>query len=144
MANPEWGAKRICSSCGTKFYDLRRTPITCPKCETPYVPEPPPKPRRSAAPEAKVKPLEATVGVEADSLDAAAVVAADVIDEDKAIDKDKAIDEDKSIDEDDGNDKGLKNGKADKDAGVIEDPSELGEDEDDMAEVIDGIENDKA
>ncbi len=132
MANPEWGAKRICTTCGTKFYDLRRTPITCPKCETPYVPEPPPKPRRSAAPEAKVKPPEATVGVEADSLDAAAVVAADVIDEDKA------------IDENDGDDKGLKNGKADKDAGVIEDPSELGEDEDDMAEVIDGIENNEA
>ncbi len=127
MANPEWGAKRICTTCGTKFYDLRRTPIACPKCETPYVPEPPPKPRRSAAPEAKVKPPAATVRAEADSLDAAAVVAADVIDEDKA------------IDEDDGDDKGLKNGKADKDAGVIEDPSELGEDEDDMAEVIDGI-----
>ena len=132
MANPEWGAKHICSSCGTKFYDLRRTPITCPKCETPFVPEPPPKPRRSAAPAAAVKPPEATVAAEADSVEAAAVVAADVTDEVKVIDAD------------DGNNTDLKNGKAHKDAGIIEDPSELGEDEDDMAEVIDGIKDDEA
>ncbi len=138
MANPEWGTKRICSNCGTKYYDLRRTSIACPKCETPYVPEPPPKPRRSAAPAAAVKPPDATVAVVADSVEAAAVVAADVTDEDKA------TDEVGVIDADDGNNKNLKNGKADKDAGIIEDPSELGEDEDDMAEVIDGIEDDKA
>ena len=135
MTKPEWGTKRICSSCGTKYYDLRRTPIACPKCETPYVSAPPPKPRRSAVPKADVKPPEATAEAKPDSLDAAAVVA-DVIDGDKAIDN--------AIDKDGGDDKGLKSGKADKDAGLIEDPSELGEDEDDMAEVIDGIKGDKS
>ena len=32
MPKPEWGAKHICQSCGTKFYDLLRSPIVCPRC----------------------------------------------------------------------------------------------------------------
>jgi uncharacterized protein (TIGR02300 family) len=34
MAKPELGTKRFCASCGAKFYDLNKTPITCPKCGT--------------------------------------------------------------------------------------------------------------
>jgi hypothetical protein len=26
------GTKRVCQSCGSKFYDLNRAPITCPIC----------------------------------------------------------------------------------------------------------------
>ena len=36
MAKPELGIKRICGNCGTKFYDLARNPILCPKCGTVY------------------------------------------------------------------------------------------------------------
>ncbi len=36
MAKPELGTKRQCQSCGTKFYDLSRDPIICPKCGTPF------------------------------------------------------------------------------------------------------------
>ncbi|MEE2956016.1 MAG: TIGR02300 family protein [Pseudomonadota bacterium] len=32
MAKAAWGEKRICEDCGTKFYDLRKDPIICPKC----------------------------------------------------------------------------------------------------------------
>ncbi len=32
MAKPELGGKRQCQSCGTKFYDLNKDPILCPKC----------------------------------------------------------------------------------------------------------------
>lgn len=32
MAKPEWGTKRICQSCGAKFYDFNRSPIVCPAC----------------------------------------------------------------------------------------------------------------
>jgi uncharacterized protein (TIGR02300 family) len=32
VAKPELGAKRQCQSCATKFYDLNRDPILCPKC----------------------------------------------------------------------------------------------------------------
>lgn len=36
MAKPELGTKRLCASCGAKFYDLNKDPITCPKCGTVY------------------------------------------------------------------------------------------------------------
>lgn len=32
MSRDEWGTKRICQSCGTKFYDFGRFPIVCPSC----------------------------------------------------------------------------------------------------------------
>lgn len=32
MAKPELGTKRVCASCGAKFYDLNKDPISCPKC----------------------------------------------------------------------------------------------------------------
>ena len=34
MAKPELGTKRICVSCGAKFYDLQKAPAVCPKCGT--------------------------------------------------------------------------------------------------------------
>jgi uncharacterized protein (TIGR02300 family) len=38
MVKPELGNKRICVECGTRFYDLTRSPAVCPKCgtEQPY------------------------------------------------------------------------------------------------------------
>ena len=38
MAKPELGTKRHCQSCATKFYDLQKDPILCPKCGTVFVP----------------------------------------------------------------------------------------------------------
>lgn len=32
----ERGTKRVCQSCGSKFYDLNRDPIVCPICQTVY------------------------------------------------------------------------------------------------------------
>ena len=32
MAKPEWGTKRMCQSCATKFYDLGKEPVACPSC----------------------------------------------------------------------------------------------------------------
>ena len=55
MAKPEWGVKRVCQSCAVRFYDLNRSPITCPKCAAPFDPEALLKSRRSRpAPPAKV------------------------------------------------------------------------------------------
>ena len=34
MAKPELGLKRTCVACGTRFYDLTRSPAICPKCGT--------------------------------------------------------------------------------------------------------------
>jgi uncharacterized protein (TIGR02300 family) len=36
VANPELGIKRLCASCGAKFYDLNKVPIHCPKCRAVY------------------------------------------------------------------------------------------------------------
>ena len=34
MVKPELGAKHQCQNCGTRFFDLNRDPIICPKCGT--------------------------------------------------------------------------------------------------------------
>jgi uncharacterized protein (TIGR02300 family) len=39
VAKPEWGVKRVCQSCATKFYDLGRSPIACPQCGARFDPE---------------------------------------------------------------------------------------------------------
>ncbi len=39
MSKPEWGTKRVCHTCGARFYDLKKKPITCPKCHTTFDPE---------------------------------------------------------------------------------------------------------
>ncbi len=41
MAKPEWGTKRNCPKCGTRFYDLGRDdPVVCIDCGHEWVPEP--------------------------------------------------------------------------------------------------------
>lgn len=32
MPKDEWGTKRVCPTCSTRFYDLRHDPMTCPAC----------------------------------------------------------------------------------------------------------------
>ncbi|PZO66398.1 MAG: TIGR02300 family protein [Paracoccus denitrificans] len=32
MPKEEWGTKRLCPSCQTRFYDLNNDPMTCPSC----------------------------------------------------------------------------------------------------------------
>ena len=46
MAKPELGLKRVCVSCGTKFYDLTKNPAVCPKCGIEQ-PAEQPRPRRT-------------------------------------------------------------------------------------------------
>jgi uncharacterized protein (TIGR02300 family) len=63
VAKPELGTKRLCGNCAAKFYDLNKTPITCPKCHTVMEivaapTRPRPEPARAAAP---VKEQEAVV-----------------------------------------------------------------------------------
>ena len=33
MPNEEWGVKRLCPKCATRFYDLKNDPMTCPACD---------------------------------------------------------------------------------------------------------------
>jgi uncharacterized protein (TIGR02300 family) len=126
MVKPEWGVKRICHSCGAPFYDLRRDPITCPKCGSEYDPEAILKSRRTRAPVVEEK--EATPAIldeEADS-EAPAVEEAEDAEEEEGEEAPAAAAEGEEEEED-----------------TIEDASELGEDEDDMAEVIENLEEDE-
>jgi len=36
MTKPELGTKRVCTNCSARYYDLNKTPITCPKCGAPF------------------------------------------------------------------------------------------------------------
>ncbi len=40
VVSDELGTKRTCPSCGNRFYDLNKDPITCPKCAQAFVAEP--------------------------------------------------------------------------------------------------------
>ena len=41
MVKPEWGTKRTCPKCSTRFYDLgNEDPVHCIECGNEWVPEP--------------------------------------------------------------------------------------------------------
>ncbi|UUL83847.1 FYDLN acid domain-containing protein [Sphingomonas sp. S1-29] len=41
MIKPEWGTKRACPKCGTRFYDLgKEDPVSCIACGVTWNPEP--------------------------------------------------------------------------------------------------------
>jgi uncharacterized protein (TIGR02300 family) len=57
VVKAELGTKRICPSCGTKFYDLLKSPIICPKCGVSFIAAPL-LPSKGDAPQAAVpKPV---------------------------------------------------------------------------------------
>ena len=118
VAKPEWGTKRTCQSCGARFYDMRRQPPTCPKCEAVQEDEAPARARKAKPAAAEKKPKAAPV-----------VKAPETPDEDPALEgetlDDPAVDSDDTSDDDE----------------MIEDASYLGEDDEDMAEVIEHIDS---
>ena len=111
MAKPAWGIKRACQSCGAMFYDMRRTPITCPKCDAEFVPEPPSRSRRATS--APVTAKDAAPAKEsesgkvesgADDLDIGGDPEAAGVDEvevDDAEDEEDVMEDTSDIDEDD-------------------------------------------
>src|SRR5436190_23830586 len=121
VAKPESGTKRICPSCGTRYYDLTRDPVVCPKCSTPFDPEAFLKARRSRPAAPVEKELEP--------------VGAGDIDPELETEAEPAEDEEEET-------VPLEEGEEEEEE-LIEDASELGEDEDDMAEVIDNVEEEE-
>jgi uncharacterized protein (TIGR02300 family) len=120
LAKPEWGTKRICPSCGTRYYDLMREPIICPKCSTPFDPEAFLRARRSRPALVAERELE-PIGTEE-------------IDADLETEEIEETEEEEAV--------ALEEGE-EEDEELIEDASELGEDQDDMAEVIDNVEEEE-
>jgi uncharacterized protein (TIGR02300 family) len=105
MAKPEWGTKHVCQSCATVYYDMKKTPPTCPKCGTKFDPEALLKSRRGRTMPDEVKAEEVEVVAEEELED---------------VEVEEAEDDD--------------------DEAVIEDASELGEDEDDVALAVEAEE----
>jgi len=72
MVKPEWGTKRTCPKCSTRFYDLGKDdPVHCIECGTDFVAEPVLKSKQpmafEAAPVAK-EPEKADDDLAADDL----------------------------------------------------------------------------
>ena len=102
MANSELGAKQICPSCASKFYDLGRRPAHCPKCATEFDPEEALRNRRvrprGPLPEEEVE-APAPVEAEAEEEFEAEVEEAPELDEGVAAEPIVATDDDEVADE---------------------------------------------
>ena len=76
MPKDEWGVKRICPTCSTRFYDLRTDPMHCPNCGATFTLESLTAVKAKALRPEKVKPepvdiedlpeIEADDGIETD------------------------------------------------------------------------------
>jgi len=126
----EWGTKRICPNCGTRYYDLRRDPIVCPKCGAGFDPEALLKTRRTRVAAPVVEEV-----VEA--------VAEEEIDSDLATEEVVEGEEGEGTLPIEGGEEAEEEEEEEEEEEVIEDASELGEDEDDMAEVIENVEDEE-
>ena len=118
MAKTEWGIKRTCTNCGSRFYDLYRDPIVCPNCDVTFVATSVKRKQRMRVP----PPAE--------------------LKEAKSVSKKNAGEDDLVQPENNKFDDGTDIVTADEaaeDESLIEDASELGEDKDDMFEVIDKV-----
>jgi uncharacterized protein (TIGR02300 family) len=122
VAKPEWGVKRICTNCQARFYDLQKNPIECPSCGTTFEPEVFAKPKRarSAAPSEAARKAAAAEAEKRKKAKEAAEAEDDDLDDD--------LDDDIEDEDDDG---------------VLEDASDLGEDDDDVAEVLEKVDEDR-
>lgn len=118
MVKPEWGRKRTCQNCGTRFYDMKRTPITCPKCGAGYEPEGAGRPRRAPAPEKPARAPEPVVEPP--------VIEVEVEEEETLVPPEEEETE-------------AGDAEPEEDA-MMEDPADLGEDENDITEVMDHVE----
>ena len=120
MAKPEWGLKRTCQHCGARFYDMGSEGAACPKCGTKFDPDAVMKTKRTtkavaekAAPAPKAKP-KPKPKPEEEELEA-------VGDED--VPEGEEAEGEEEV--------------------VIEDTSELGEDDEDVADVIENVDEEE-
>ena len=126
MAKRELGAKHVCPKCYTRFYDFNRRSPHCPKCgAAPDLPaKHSPEPKEDRPPPETAEPPPETAAGEPEKMDADDAQDLTVTDLTGG-DGDGDGDGDETL-------KPVKGGEADD--GVIEDASDLGEDEDDMSE----------
>ena len=67
MVKAEWGTKRSCPKCGTRFYDLgKEDPVTCIECGVAWDPEPVLKSKQPLPYDVPKKEVEPEVAEDAD------------------------------------------------------------------------------
>jgi len=146
VAKPEWGVKRGCLKCGTKFYDFSREPIVCPNCKSSFRAEDFARPKRGARPESKIEAAPAVVKKRAklaEPEEAEAGVADDDLDvdiDDEEVDDVDLADDDAADAEDAGDDDAGEERALAGDAGVADgsdDPDEEDDGADDVLEAED-------
>ena len=120
MAKPEWGTKRICQSCGARFYDFGRSPILCPTCGAVFDLEILNRSRRTRP---SVRAVAAETGTEP-----VAEIEAETETELEEAEEEVAVEEAEDV---------VETEDGEEDDSLIEDASELGDDED-MSDVIEG------
>jgi uncharacterized protein (TIGR02300 family) len=122
MAKADWGTKRTCPNCGARYYDLHHDPIVCPKCGAAFDPEALLKTRRVrvVAPVPEVAETAVEEEIDAELEGGGEAEGAEEGEEEVAVE-----------------------GEEEEEEEVLEDASELGEDEDDMAEVIENVEDEE-
>ena len=126
LAKPEWGTKRTCQSCGSRFYDFGRTPVVCPNCGAVFDLEVLNRARR-ARPAGRASVAAVAAGVEEEVVSGGGLPDADAeLEEEEEAADDAAVEED---------DAAIETEDDQEDDSLIEDASELGEDED-MSDVI--------
>ena len=133
MAKPELGTKRLCGNCGVKFYDLNKSPITCPKCHTAMVLSAPTRSRPEPAAPVRAPapaPAEETVVPETQDAEFVSLEDADAEAQGKKGDADAAEVGDDDIEIDQPID----------DAGLIEEQEET---DDDVTDIIGERENEE-
>ncbi len=93
MVKPEWGTKRTCPKCGTRFYDLNKSePVACIECSETWFPEPVLKSKQPIPfeEEKKKKDAEPDTDLADDELD-------DIEDDDATADADVDLDTDDDL-----------------------------------------------
>lgn len=93
MPKDEWGVKRLCPSCSTRFYDLQHDPMTCPNCAATFTVDSLTAVKAKALRPEKLKPEPADIddlpGIDADE---------DVIDDGDDLDDEILEDEEDNVD----------------------------------------------
>jgi uncharacterized protein (TIGR02300 family) len=124
MELSERGTKRICQSCSSKYYDLNREPVLCPKCQVEFDPAAGIKLRSDTSYKVHGGRAKSIFG-RTNAVDRAEAVPS-------------ASTEDGELVEDDD-----EKAETDDDEDSVEDVAELGDDSDDLAEIIDPPEADE-
>jgi uncharacterized protein (TIGR02300 family) len=125
MSKPARGTKRVCQSCGARFYDLSRNPIVCPVCQTAYQVTPPTSRRGERAPAPEVRPKVEEEEVETVAAEGPETISLEEVEEggdDVALDEDEEIvdlgDDDAEIPAADDDDTFLEEPEVDEEADV--------------------------